>query len=804
MKRSFTRRLLRWIGIGLCTVFLVLLAGFAWIWTRVQSSLPTLDGELPLPGLSAPVSLARDAHGVAIIEATSFVDAQRALGFAHGQDRFFQMDLLRRRAAGRLSGLFGAKALPLDRATVVHRFPALAEQVLAAETPERRALLEAYAEGVNAGLHSLADVPWEYAVLRTDPEPWTPIDTVLVSYSLALDLQDSTGTYEKTLTTLRDTLGTNIVDFLNPLIGPDDSALDGTTAPLTITPTSKLINLRDEALPGTTTETDDTAFADPPAVGSNGFVLPGDRTASGSALLAGDPHLGLSLPNVWYRTQLTWPDATGTTRTAVGVSLPGTPGIIIGTNGDIAWTFTNAYIDAGDLVPVDLNSIAPELLYHYKGDSIEFDEHTDEIVLKNGDVETVESTWTVYGPLIGKTTRQKDLAYKWVFHDPSAINFNVLDLNHARSVDEALTIAADVGLPHLNLILADRAGAAAWTVVGRIPQRDGYDGRFPATWTYGDRSWTGWLPADQRPVVRAAPGQALWSGNQRQVGGDALAVLGDSGYDDPDRAAQIERDLAQLTAPAEPADLLAIQLDHRAEWALRWRDLLVQSFAAAGPAAIADADRATFLRLITEWDGMASADSVGYRLIRDWRSQIVHLTLRPMLGRTYRYAPGFPYWRLRYEAGLWALHRDEPMHLLAADYSDWNALRFAAVDRVIANLDEEGTPLETATWGEANALELNHPFGDFLPNPVASWVNLPVTPQAGDSRMPGVARPRFGASLRFVVAPGHEDEALLHLPGGQSGNPLSPYYRAGHDDWLRGRPSPLLAGDQEHTLTLIP
>ena len=792
-------RIIRWIGLTLCTVFVVLLGTFAWGWTRVQNSLPPLDGERPLPGLTSSATLSRDDLGTAIIHAATLHDAMRTLGFAHGQDRFFQMDLVRRRASGHLAELVGDSALPFDRAHIGHRFTALAETVLANESAERRALLAAYTEGVNAGLQSLPSPPWEYTVTRTAPRPWTSIDSVLAIYAMTLDMQDSTGAYEQTLTTLRDTLGTAAVDYLNPLLAPEDSALDGTRADLPPPPSERVINLRKDALPTTPDET--ARLTERLVNGSNALALPGDRTTTGAGLLAGDPHLNLMLPNAWYRAQLNWRDDSGETHTVTGVSLPGLPAIIIGSNGHIAWTFTNATVDSGDLVAVDLSPVAPEYLYRHGTDFLEFEFREDAIPLKDGDTEIVTSTWTIYGPLVGKDKQGKNLAYKWTFNDPSATNFGLLDLLRASTVDQALAVAAEAGIPPQNLFVVDREGAAAWTLAGRLPDRFGYDGRFPVSWTYGDRGWRGWLPNDQRPVVRAAPGGSIWSGNQRQIGGEALGRLGDAGYDDPQRAAQLEQGLAAIHAPAKPADLLAVQLDDRAGWALRWRELLERTLENAGPLS---GQRAEFHRLLKAWDGHAAADSVGYRLIRNWRSQVAELTLQPILSRTLRFDPTFAFWQLRYEAGLWALHRDEPLHLLSANYTDWNALRLAAVDRVIARIDDEGLELAEATWGSVNTLELNHPFGDVLPGPLADWINLPRVPQSGDSRLPRVARPRFGASLRMVVSPGHEDEGILHLPGGQSGNPLSPYYRAGHDDWVRGTPSALLPGEVMHVLTLVP
>ncbi|MCC5024004.1 MAG: penicillin acylase family protein [Candidatus Synoicihabitans palmerolidicus] len=137
-------------------------------------------------------------------------------------------------------------------------------------------------------------------------------------------------------------------------------------------------------------------------------------------------------------------------------------------------------------------------------------------------------------------------------------------------------------------------------------------------------------------------------------------------------------------------------------------------------------------------------------------------------------------------------------------YGSWDALRLAAACGVIEDLQSEGIALADATWGEANRLRMNHPFGHILPSFISDWLNMPPTPQSGDSRMPRVARPGHGASLRMVVAPGHEADGIFHLPDGQSGNPRSLYYRAGHEAWVKGTASPFLPGEPEHTLTLIP
>lgn len=794
-------RVLRWVGMIGCFLALMVLLGLVWVWNRTEASLPELDGEFTSPGLAAPAQLARDAQGTVSITAASREDAAQALGFAHAQDRFFQMDLARRRAAGELSQLFGDDALFLDRATIGHRFRPLARQAIARLPENQRAELAAYTRGVNAGLASLPKPPWEYAILRAEPREWTAEDCGLVFYAMVLELQDAHGEYERTLDTLRDVLGDRAVDFFNPVIGPHDRALDGSTHPLGPPPTTLAIDLREGLrMPEPELTWDHT---EQPVIGSNALALTGSATAHGAALVAGDPHLGMQIPNTWYRAALEWPGAQGTPHRVSGVSLPGVPGIIIGSNGHIAWTFTNATVDVGDLVPIDLNQAAPELLYHQGTESLPFDEHVDRILLKDGSTEEVLSTWTIHGPIVARTKRGKSLAYRWVFHDPIALNFDLLDLMTTHDVESALAVAATSGMPNQNLLIADQAGNTAWTLTGKLPRRFGFDGRFPVSWTFGDRGWEGYLSADERPVVRGSAQQPLWSGNQRKVSGDDLQRIGDAGYDDFTRADQLARGLTAIAGHATPADLLAIQLDDRGDWLLRWRDLLTGTLRDLGVERD-QGPRGQLLAIVEDWQGRATVDSVGYRILREWHDALTRATLTPIFAKCVRRDPSFRYQRLRYEEALWTLHQDGPTHLLAAEFVSWSDLRVHAVDVVLEAIAKSDHEITAYTWGEANRLAMRHPFARFLPDSLAQVLNMPASPQAGDSRLPRVARPSHGASLRFAVAPGHEETGIMHLPAGQSGNPLSPFYRAGHDAWLNGEATPFLPGETQHLIVLKP
>lgn len=824
---SFSKNRLRGWGIAFSVVVIVVLSIFAWIGHRFRSSLPSIDGRQTLAGLSAPALIERDAAGVPTLRGANRADVARALGFAHGQDRFFKMDLARRRAAGELAELFGAAALPVDQSARVHEFRALAGQVVARLTPERRALLEAYAAGVNAARERFAPRPWEYQVLRVDPRPWTPEDSVLCIYAMALELDDGLGTYERTLMTLREQLGSRALAFFAPVQGPGDAALDGTTAPLPPVPNEQSLNVRGRpalsAQPGSGplagTVLAGRTLVEPPdleeggvTLGSNSLGVSG-RWTGGPALIENDMHLGHTLPNVWYRARLRWRDAAGQEHDLIGITLPGTPALVAGSNGAIAWAFTNSYIDTSDLVVVQPDAVRPDNLY-IQGDHVaDFTIRRQTIQVKDAPAVVLETRWTAWGPVVGEQFRSKrPLALKWSLHDPSAIDFHLMELETATTVEAALEIVHRSGIPPQNVIVGDRAGALAWTIAGRVPDRLGHDGRLPIVWAYGDRGWKGFLPPEQVPVVRAdtessVPG-ALWSGNQRMIGGHGLAHLGHGGYQQPARARQLRDDLAALqsrspTQPVRPPDLLGVVLDDRALWMERWRKHLLDTLS---PAALqGHSRRAEFRQHVEQWDGRATASSVGYRLVRAWRLKVASRVLEPIFAPCRAAWAGFSPYALPYDEPLWTLVEQRPLQLLEAQYASWSDLEWAAVDDVLADLKTKGLSLSEATWGRQNTLRMQHPFSRVLPGWLGRvLLDMPAVPLPGDNHLPRVQSPTEGASERLVVSPGREAHGLFHMPGGQSGHPLSPFYREGHDAWVRGQPTPLLPGPTRHSLQLLP
>src|SRR5580658_2337534 len=286
--RPAAKRLLAAAAV-LCAVAAVALASAGlWFRSRIVASLPRLDGPSALRGLGAPVRVARDALGVPTVTGAGRIDVARATGWLHAQDRFFQMDLLRRKGAGELAELLGSAALPLDREARMHGFRRLAGEVLARESPERRALLGAYAEGVNAGLADLRSKPWEYYVLRSEPRPWSPEDCLLITYAMTLDLQDPTGQYVRSLAAIRDDLGPASLAFFAPLSTPADAALDGSLSAGAPVPPPSEVDLRRREPGAAAAQSGLPPWGDRDEPGSNSFAVAGALAAGGFALVAND------------------------------------------------------------------------------------------------------------------------------------------------------------------------------------------------------------------------------------------------------------------------------------------------------------------------------------------------------------------------------------------------------------------------------------------------------------------------------------------------------------------------------------
>lgn len=784
----------RWLRRTLYTVVAVLAIVFGSGWYLLAGSKPQLDGTLVQPRLTAPVTISRDRLGVATIDAANRHELTYALGFVHAQARFFQMDLQRRVAAGELAALVGPAAVTADLDHRRHRFRARDRAVVAQLPADQRAVLDTYRDGVNAGLAALRVHPWEYLLLGTKPQPWRSEDTLLTVDAMFLDLNgDGHNARELDAARLRATLPPALADFLLARDGRWEAPLQGDPAPPPVVPGRDVFDLRAAAPAAATSVTVPLETAFP---GSNSFAVAGTHTGGG-AIVANDMHLGLRVPDIWFRARLRYRAADGSGVDLNGVTLPGTPMLIAGSNGHIAWGFTNSYGDWMDWVRVERDP-ADASRYRVPEGWATMQVHVETIAVKGAAPRTLTVAETRWGPVMGKDVDGTPLALAWIAHLPRTHNLGLIGLEQATSVHQALILAPSIGMPPQNFIVGDADGNIGWTLTGNaLPLRAGYDPTLPANWSSQGTGWIGFASPLQFPRIEDPPDGRLWTANNRTTSGDWLALLGDGGYDRGARAQQIRDDL-RARNHFTPRDMLAIQLDDRALFLARWQQLL-QATLRAHPDPTLD----ELQRLTAQWSGHADADSVDYRLVRAFREQVVDAVLAPFAARVEHRFPGFA-WPRRSEAAAWTLLQQRPIWLLDPRYADWDALLLDAAHEVVAKLGAQPGGLAARSWGERNTAAIRHPLAAALPAPLRGWLSMPADPLPGDHDMPRVQAPAFGASERFGIMPGHEDESYLHMPGGQSGHPLSPFFGAGHEDWVHGRATPLLPGPAEHHLTLTP
>jgi penicillin amidase len=787
---------MRWLRRILLTLLVVLMLAFLFAWLLLAGSLPLLDGTLNRAGISAAATIQRDHLGVVTIETGNRRDLAYALGFIHAQERFFQMDLLRRAAAGELAELVGSSMLDWDLNHRRHLFRKRAQEEVAAAPADDRALLDAYRDGVNDGLASLKMRPWEYLLLGTAPAPWRDEDSLLTVDSMFLTLDiDGTDLRELRFAQMRATLPAAVVDFLLARDGAWEAPLQGEAAPPPEIPNPAAFDLRAHASASAS-----IAIPDALPPGSNNFAVSGALTGSG-ALVANDMHLGLTVPNIWFRARLRYPDPqiSGQFIDLNGVTLPGMPALIAGSNGHVAWGFTNSYGDWLDWVRIERDP-RDASRYRVPEGWATIESHTETIRVKGAPPCALKVEETRWGPIMGRDTDGAPLALAWIAQLPRAYNLNMLKLERVRTVHEALDIAPTMWMPPQNFVAGDEQGHIGWTLTGNaLPLRAGFDPALPANWSRPGTGWIGFAEPAQFPRIEDPASGRLWTANNRTTSGPWLALLGDGGYDNGARAQQIRDDLLARDHFAA-ADFLAVQLDDRALFLSRWQQLLQNTLARAG-----NPDFAELRRLTSSWNGHAAVDSVDYRLVQAFRVYVHQAVLAPFVAAMRARFAGFSLPPMfDGEAPVWALLQSRPQHLLDPKYADWESLLRAAAQRVVDTLGKQPGGLAARTWGERNTAAIHHALSSSLPHVLARFLDMPAIQLPGDNHMPRAQGTDFGASERFAIMPGHEEISYLHMPGGQSDNPLSSYYGAGHDDWVRGRPTPLLPGPAQHHLRLNP
>ncbi|WP_220756801.1 penicillin acylase family protein [Shewanella colwelliana] len=752
----------------LSLIFILIVA----VYIGLHLSLPKLTGEVKTIKVSGPVTIERDRLGTAVIRGKNRQDVAFALGFAHGQDRFFQMDLLRRNSAGELAEIFGPAALNLDKSRRFHQLRKRAEQIVAQLPAAQKQLLERYADGVNQALAEQSLNSFEYLLTRSSPKPWVSSDSLLVIYSMYLDLQGNTIKRDMTLTLIDHLFGTPMRQFITQASNYQ-APLDGSI----IANQGTAIPMLDEHLMAHRRELPIEELAE---VGSNNWAVTGALTESGRAMLSDDMHLSFAVPIIWYRAQLNYPDATGDKVQVTGVSLPGAPAIVVGTNGKVAWGFTNAYIDTADWIAID-NS---EMLTTEK-----------EVIKLPASEVAYKFPMSRFGPV--KQLAGHQYALSWVAHRDYAVDMELMGLETVDSVDEGLAIAKHFGIPVQNLLIVDDKGNAAWQPAGAVPARTN---SADIAQQHDEVQWNNWLQDElELPQVKNPTSQRIWTANARVMSVQEAERFGDGGYALGARGMQI-RDRLLAQDSFDEADFYRIQLDNEAKFYAPWHEYLVKALMTQPKRFAKD------IQYLRDWGQCACADSVGFTLVKHFRSRLIDASFAPIEASLNKHTMSLSVLKRYLEPAMWQLLAEQPTTWLPDGFDNWQAFTIDAYVRSTEHLMakySEGGEYEDLAWGKVNTLHIQHPFSKQIPL-LSRWLDMPLVTGFGDTFMPAVQRSSFGASQRFIVQPGLESQAVLTIPGGQSGHPLSKYYRAGFNEYAAAASTPLLPSQIEAKLTLQP
>lgn len=778
-------------------------------WWICRRALPQLDGTAALPGLVAQVRVDRNAWGVPHITAGSVEDMVMAQGYVTAQDRLWQMDVLRRVGEGEISEVVGkgprGVALSSDRLFRTYGIRQAAERDAAALDPESRALMEAYARGVNAFIASHQNrLPWEFVALGYKPRPWTPADSLAIvgymyrtltnTWALEIDrawVTQKVGPGRAAQLFSQDSPDDRVIVGAVPSSAPvpapprftDRSttrvAIPPSTLPVSATPARHSIPASDDSVAARAEAEAFSLIAAPGAgenedvcagTGSNNWVVSGAHTATGKPLLANDPHLELVLPDIWYAVHLTAPGWNVT-----GVALPGEPLVIIGHNDRIAWGFTNNGADVQDLY---IESFDPANFPNYRanGQWVKADVRTERIKIR-GQADQILNVYTTrHGPIVERDG-STGYALQWTALDSGGLSHSYMWMSRAQNWQQFKDALRDVAGPAQNAVYADVDGNIGFIVAAKIPIRKKGDGSVPVPGDTEDYGWTGYIPFDELPQAFNPPAGIIATANARVVGPGYPHYLTDR-WAAPWRT---ERIYGLLSAKQNltPADMNAVQNDVLSLPDQRLAAALVQASRAALPQ---DTRTRDLLARLANWDGRADASSVEDPFVIATREALLRNVLSPYLGAdTDRYT-----WRSAVFVD-WLL-RERPANWLPASYRNYDELLIHSADAAVAQLAAETHNSDSSAWtlGALNALTIFHPLG--RGGILRRLFSIGPLPQSGDVFTVKAMSRTHGPSMRFVADLSDWDNSLLEISTGESGQFLSPHYKDEFTEWFAGHP----------------
>jgi penicillin G amidase len=804
-------------------ILAVVAGGTAW-WFAYRP-LPQLDGSISLPGLQKEVTVERDNWGVPHIRASSLDDAVEAQGYVMAQDRLWQLDLMRRASRGQLSEIVGPLALKSDKQFRTFGFSRAAERDYAAMDKDSRALMEAYARGVNRFIDQHRNsLPLEFSLLKYKPQPWQPTDSLVIAGYM---YQTLTNTWEGKLdrSKVESRVGADRSKELfavdasmdHFVIGDPDVPNDGSQASRADPdddddddmPTDTILKAAapsSDSVRAPETYADITSALWPPiqgyleetqseirkGLGSNNWVVSGAHTATGKPILANDAHLELSIPPIWYEIHLSAPGFN-----AKGFTLPGAPLIVIGHNDHIAWGFTNNGADVQDLYIEKLNPAAPDQ-YLVNGKWTKAQVFDEAIRIKGQPDEHLNVVVTRHGPVVHQEG-DKVYALRWTALEPGGLGNTYNWLSTARNWHEFRDIMKRVWGPGQNAVYADTEGNIGYVMAARVPIRKKGHGEIPVRGDTDDYEWTGYIPFDQLPQALNPDSGLIVTANARVVGPNYKPYLTDR-WEEPYRTARIY-DLLHDKIDLRPIDMLKVETD---TYSFPHAFLADQMSSAAKTVQPKDPRARKLVDGLKDWNGIADADSALVSFLVMARRAALDLILEPYLGKdTNLYA-----WRST--VFLQKVLTDRSAKWLPPPYKNYDELLAATADRAVTMLAEQtkSDRLKDWQWKDVNSLDMLHPLGrdGFLKH----LLSITGKPQSGTSYSVRAATKRHGPSMRFIANLANWDESILLIPAGESGQVGSSHYTDQFSYWYEGKPIVAPYSDaaeakaRKHTLTLKP
>jgi penicillin amidase len=739
------------VNVLIAVAFIAAAAIFYWVFYR---ALPRESGEIETL-VTQPVEVSRDALGVPHIRARSLEDALFVEGYTVAEDRMWQMDTLRRVAAGELCEIFGPAAIESDRESRRLRLRRVAEAIYVALSPEDKAVFAAYARGVNAYIDShRGRYGFEFTILGYDPRPWSVVDSLLVGLQMFRTLASDWRTK-----LLKDQMLRNgEADKVNYLF-PIRSGL--------------------ELIPG--------GDAHP---GSNSWAVAGSHTASGKPLLSSDMHLEFSIPGIWHMVHLQAPGLN-----VAGVELPGVPGVIVGHNDRIAWGVTNLGFDVQDLYKERIDLHTGQYIFQNR---LEQARAEREVIMIKGRAPEEITIWiTRHGPVFD-TAHSSAMSLKWTAADPSIFRNIFIDVDRARNWDEFKAALSGFGGPGQNFVYADVDGNIGYHAAGKLPVRRNYYGDLPVDGSTGQNEWDGYIPFDELPQAWNPKNGFIVSANQNPFPADyPYHVAG--GFAAHYRSRQIldllQSDMLRAgNGKLTPADTLRIQKDVYSGFQ---KFVAQQLVAAYNRRDAKDALLSTAINMLRTWDGQMDRDRAEPLI-----TSLTFQYLRKAIAE--RASPGSG---LIYDVQLSAAIVERMLKERPGDwFSDYSALLL----RCFADAMEEGQRIQGKDpkrwkWGKSNFLEIRHPIGSRI-RFVGTYFNVPLVPMSGGPTTVKQTKGLLGPSERMNASVGNWDDSLLNLPVGESGHFASSHYKDEWEAYYAGESYPMQFNkvDAKSTVTFVP